>query len=591
MTVIPVINMDVAQVWRRVNDKLEQPASQRKIVLVIVCVALLLDNMLYMVIVPIIPDYLRYIGAWHTHTEKGGLVWDNSSAPPGSNGSFWRRTKDRIVYEGEDSAVGMLFASKAIVQLFINPFSGAVIDKIGYDTPMMIGLTIMFISTAMFACGQSYSVLFFARSLQGVGSAFADTGGLAMIADRFTEDEARSKAIGIAQAFISFGSLVAPPFGALLYEFAGKEVPFIVLSMVSLIDGFVLLFVMRPVKVAMKEQGIERPKGTPIYKLFIDKYIFVTAGCLVMANVSLAFLEPTITLWMENTMDDVDEWQMGMIWLPAFFPHVFGVYTTVKLCKKYPKLQWMIAGTGLALEGISSFFVPFATNFWLLMIPLSGICFGIAQVDTSLLPMLGYLVDTRYTAVYGSIYAIADISYSLAYAIGPIIAGGIVDTIGFTGLNMLIAITNLAYAPALFMLRHVYDYDTFENEENIVLDEMPAAQYKTFVMNNGNAVSLNTTAADSGNLEPELFQPQQEQQQQLFQGDTGSNQQVRDTNPFRQAPVMGVTNPTAKISNGNSGQGQQARNQQAAQRKPKKVRGYRSSDMERMINSSDEDQD
>lgn len=585
MTVIPVINLDIAQVFRRVNDKLEQPESQRKIVLVIVCVALLLDNMLYMVIVPIIPDYLRYIGAWNTHTEKGGMVWDNSTALAGSNASFWKRAKDRIVYEGEDSAVGMLFASKAIVQLFINPFSGAVIDRIGYDTPMMIGLTIMFVSTAIFACGQSYSVLFFARSLQGVGSAFADTGGLAMIADRFNEDEARSKAIGIAQAFISFGSLVAPPFGALLYEFAGKEVPFIVLSMVSLLDGFALLFVMRPVKVAMEEQGVERPKGTPIYKLFIDKYICVAAGCLVMANVSLAFLEPTITLWMENTMDNVDEWQMGMIWLPAFFPHVIGVYTTVKLCKKYPKYQWMLAASGLALEGFSSLFVPFTTNFWLLMLPLSGICFGIAQVDTSLLPMLGHLVDTRYTAVYGSIYAIADISYSLAYAIGPIIAGGIVNTVGFTGLNMLIAITNLGYAPVLYMLRHVYDYGTFENEENIVLDEMPAAQYKTFVMNNGKAVSVNTAAADSGNLEPELFQSQQSQQPQLFQGDTGSSQPVRDTNPFRQAPVMGVTNPSAKFSNGNNLQGQQA-----AQRKPKKVRGYRTSDMEKMINSSDEDQ-
>ncbi|GIY80175.1 vesicular acetylcholine transporter [Caerostris darwini] len=585
MTVIPVINLDVAQVWRRVNDKLEHPESQRKMVLVIVCVALLLDNMLYMVIVPIIPDYLRYIGAWKMHTEKGGMVWDNSSALPGSNASYWRRTKDRIVYEGEDSAVGVLFASKAIVQLFINPFSGAIIDRIGYDTPMMIGLTIMFISTAMFACGQSYGVLFFARSLQGVGSAFADTGGLAMIADRFTEEEARSKAIGIAQAFISFGSLVAPPFGGLLYEFAGKEVPFIVLSMVSLLDGFALLFVMRPVKEAMKQQGVERPNGTPIYRLFIDKYIFVCAGTLVMANVSLAFLEPTITLWMENTMDNVDEWQMGLIWLPAFIPHVFGVYTTVKLCKKYPKYQWLLAATGLALEGISSIIVPFSTNFWVLMIPLSGICFGIAQVDTSLLPMLGHLVDTRYVSVYGSIYAIADISYSLAYAIGPIIAGGIVDSMGFTGLNMIIAVTNLAYVPAILMLRHVYDYDTFENEQ-IVLDEVPSAQYKTFTMDNGNAVSLHTTA-ESSNLEPDLFQSQQQQQQQqepqLFQADPRAPQQpIRDTNPFRQPQPM-------SNSSANNLQGQQLQNQQGV-RKQKGNKSYRSStDMEKMINSSDED--
>lgn len=53
----------------------------------------------------------------------------------------------------------------------------------------------------------------------------------------------------------------------------------------------------------------------------------------------------------------------------------------------------------------------------MLMIPICGICFGIALIDTALLPMLGYLVDVRYVSVYGSIYAIADISYSMAYAV------------------------------------------------------------------------------------------------------------------------------------------------------------------------------
>ena len=48
-------------------DKLQEPKAQRKLALVTVSIALLLDNMLYMVIVPIIPDYLRYIGAWDTH--------------------------------------------------------------------------------------------------------------------------------------------------------------------------------------------------------------------------------------------------------------------------------------------------------------------------------------------------------------------------------------------------------------------------------------------------------------------------------------------------------------------------------------------
>ena len=72
-----------------------------------------------------------------------------------------------------------------------------------------------------------------------------------MIADRYKEEAERSKALGIALAFISFGCLVAPPFGGFLYEFCGKAVPFIVLAFVCLIDGILLLLIMRPMKVKL----------------------------------------------------------------------------------------------------------------------------------------------------------------------------------------------------------------------------------------------------------------------------------------------------------------------------------------------------
>ena len=40
-----------------------------------------------------------------------------------------------IEYEGEDSGIGLLFASKAMIQIFVNPISGTVIDRIGkYQT-------------------------------------------------------------------------------------------------------------------------------------------------------------------------------------------------------------------------------------------------------------------------------------------------------------------------------------------------------------------------------------------------------------------------------------------------------------------------
>lgn len=123
----------------------------------------------------------------------------------------------------------------------------------------------IFLSTLTFSFGNSYGMLFIARSLQGVGSAFADTSGLAMIADRFTEEGERSKALGIALAFISFGSLAAPPFGGFLTEYMGRSVPFVMLALIAFFDGMMLFFVMRPHRIAMTLQQDQqyKPKGNP----------------------------------------------------------------------------------------------------------------------------------------------------------------------------------------------------------------------------------------------------------------------------------------------------------------------------------------
>lgn len=254
---IPVINLEFNEVKEILWTKIQEPQIQRKLILVIVSIALLLDNMLYMVIVPIIPNYLRLIDEYDNEEKYTSNVTNK-------------------MHNHHDSALGFLFASKAIVQLMVNPFSGAMIDRIGYDIPMMIGLVILFFSTAMFACSVGYGSLFFARSLQGVGSAFADTSGLAMIADRFTEENERSRALGIALAFISFGCLVGPPFGGALYEFGGKAVPFLILALMCALDGAMLLLVMKPVKDQLRLAQTEtKAPSIPIWKLLMDPYIAV----------------------------------------------------------------------------------------------------------------------------------------------------------------------------------------------------------------------------------------------------------------------------------------------------------------------------
>ena len=59
----------------------------------------------------------------------------------------------------------------------------------------------------VFAFGKSYVVLLVARAIQGIGSSFASTAGISLLADRFVDDCERGKALGHAIGGLAMGVL------------------------------------------------------------------------------------------------------------------------------------------------------------------------------------------------------------------------------------------------------------------------------------------------------------------------------------------------------------------------------------------------
>ncbi|CAL1277335.1 unnamed protein product, partial [Larinioides sclopetarius] len=72
--------------------------------------------------------------------------------------------------QDESEEVGLLLASKAIVQLVMNPIIGPLTNRIGNQAPIFFGTLTLLLSSLLFAFGNTFSVLFMARSLHGVGS-------------------------------------------------------------------------------------------------------------------------------------------------------------------------------------------------------------------------------------------------------------------------------------------------------------------------------------------------------------------------------------------------------------------------------------
>ncbi|XP_047448885.1 chromaffin granule amine transporter [Mugil cephalus] len=480
---------------------LHQSRASPRLVLVVVCVALLLDNMLLTVVVPIIPTFLYSmdhpspepqtvppslvplsgLGASVLGT-KSPLVslFDNSTfslqetgapdldpnalvdldpnapvdldpnAPvdldPNDTTAVSSCLQDSVFLEEENVRVGLLFASKALVQLLVNPFVGPLTNRVGYHIPMFAGFIIMFVSTIMFAFSGTYALLFFARSLQGIGSSFSSVAGLGMLASVYTDDQERGIAMGVALGGLAMGVLIGAPFGSVMYDFVGKSAPFLILAFLAVFDGALQLCILQPSKIC--PGSVE---GTPLLTLLKDPYILISAGSLCFANMGVAILEPTLPIWMMQTMCS-PKWQLGMAFLPASISYLIGTNLFGLLANKMGR--WLCSMLGMFIVGISLLCVPFATSIYGLIGPNGGLGFAIGMVDSSMMAIMGYLVDIRHASVYGSVYAIADVALCMGFAIGPSTGGALVQAVGFPCLMVFIGVINILYAPLCFLLRN-----------------------------------------------------------------------------------------------------------------------------------------
>ncbi|KAM7408098.1 hypothetical protein PAMA_001991 [Pampus argenteus] len=396
---------------------LREEKQSRRLILFIVFIALLLDNMLLTVVVPIIPSYLYNLDdstdvVLNNNTSQRSplgafssivSLYDNtvessvSGATAGSadviapttaapvllqNSSDCPRSSSKLL--NENVKVGLLFASKATVQLITNPFIGPLTNRIGYQLPIFAGFCIMFLSTIR----------------------------MGMLASVYTNDEERGHAIGIALGGLAMGVLIGPPFGSVMYEFVGKTAPFLILAFLALFDG-------------AYQGGTRESEGD----LTADAH----EGS-IHSNCSWCHLF----------------WEYGYCHDGA---NAADLDDGDHVCQEMAA-RWLCALIGMVVVGFSILCVPFAKDIYGLILPNFGVGFAIGMVDSSMMPIMGYLVDLRHVSVYGSVYAIADVAFCMGFALGPSIGGSIAESIGFPWLMTIIGIVDILFAPLCLFLRN-----------------------------------------------------------------------------------------------------------------------------------------
>jgi MFS transporter, DHA1 family, tetracycline resistance protein len=119
-----------------------------------------------------------------------------------------------LEYGANELMLGLLLSSYAVAQLFGAPILGRLSDQYGRRPVLLLSAFGTFVSLVMFAFAQSLTVLFLSRILDGM------TGGNISVAQAYitdiTDDENRSKGLGMLGAAFGLGFIVGPALGGVL---------------------------------------------------------------------------------------------------------------------------------------------------------------------------------------------------------------------------------------------------------------------------------------------------------------------------------------------------------------------------------------
>ncbi|EEB10809.1 synaptic vesicular amine transporter, putative [Pediculus humanus corporis] len=431
--------------------------DSRKITIGVVYLSLLLDNVLLTMVVPIMPDFLiknSIDGNKPENNQEYRMIssYQNESYDNVTSSSSYKTIFD--VPNMENGRMSILLSSKALVQLILNPVVGVITNRVGYTLPLFLGTCTLLISATVFAFSTGYFALFLARSFQGVASSCIGITGMCLVAEKYPEEPERSKMMGFVLGSVAVGVLIGYPFGGFMYDYSGKTGPFLIIVLFICIDGVKEFFFRQ-----------KRYISSGWLQLFSDRKILLTGGAIGISTSTIAILEPCLPIWLLQEIKP-KKWQLGTAFIPDSLGYFIGTNSMALIA--YQSRRSMIAIPSMILVGLSASLVPAAKTMLQLVIPHFFLGFGIGAVDAALVPLLAALVDTKYSTHYGAVYAMQQISVSLAYSLGPVFGSGMTEIVGFPWMMRIVGIINILYSFLLFKLDKFHSENYLNRKRDIV---------------------------------------------------------------------------------------------------------------------------
>lgn len=381
---IPHSELDSPNTIKIINK--ENGHQNPDIALAIVCFAFFVDFLLQCMIIPLLPQFI-------------------------------------MEFNFDPSWVGVVVATKPLVEFLTAPFFGWLSDTRGRRLTMVLGLLSLGASTIMFGLSSSLHWLIVSRVMQGVASQATLNSGYALVCDLYP-DNIRGQKSAYLQIAICAGFCLGAPLGAALFLMGGLKFPFFVFGGLVVVSGLLRWLLVDPprtVKVASENES---------WMVISDPIVWQCALILFLSNTMSGMNQVMYPLYLALDLH-MSIGLLGVIMFCMTLGFLISVAIVSRIGDKFGG-WWQFCCVGLILMGLVAqayFYENKALNF-----ATAGILLSVFDgfVDASWNPALATHVNARVgTDASGRAFALATMGRSAAHVAGPLVGAALPPHLGF----------------------------------------------------------------------------------------------------------------------------------------------------------------
>ncbi|MFR0781152.1 MAG: MFS transporter [Zhenhengia sp.] len=340
--------------------------------------------------------------------------------------------------------IGEMFSILSLTVLISKPIIGRCTDKIGWKWFLVIGMSVYAVAFYILAGAKSTWILYEARILQGIGSAFLGIATYSMSVSIADEDKVGQQ-MGRVQSARSTGIMI----GAVICFFIIGNIEFLI-GWYKLFMIYALLAGVGALLIVLRVKEDTKAPSKDMYCRSRIKYSKDMVGLVIITfllSLSFSMLSPILMVYLQ---DYVTTDLMGLS--VAFIPSCI-IYSVLggrlgQLGDQYGHVKIMVVG--ICISCMVTFLIPSTKSLVLLAVLWCLDAVGGILDGTSRSAFQSKIVES---SIKGEVYGIYSVVGGVGAIIGPIIGGVLYDKVSITApfyTNGIVLIIACFVAPLIF---------------------------------------------------------------------------------------------------------------------------------------------